>query len=151
MNNIKFKEFYKLIEDNESFLLSPHINPDGDAVGSSLAFYHFLKEMGKNVHYYSKDNFPFNFLFLKGTEDVVHTLPEKEPDVYILFDIGSPKRVGDALYSIIEKSDKKKIIFDHHVVFDPLEGYDYLFIDQKASATAAIIYRFLMANNVKIA
>jgi len=49
MYMIDFKKLKEIIEDNNSFLLTTHVNPDADAIGSEVAFYLMLKEMGKEV------------------------------------------------------------------------------------------------------
>ncbi|HDL17800.1 MAG TPA: hypothetical protein ENH29_01975, partial [Bacteroidetes bacterium] len=40
----------EVIEQNQRFLLSTHIHPDGDAIGSELCLYHLLKSMNKQVY-----------------------------------------------------------------------------------------------------
>jgi len=146
-----FEKFFDEIKNANTILISGHIDPDGDCVGTSLAMFHFLKNMGKNPIYYSYHKLPFNYLFLKGTNEVTHKLPINEPDLYIAVDIGSPNRVGDDLYEQLKHRKSKLIVFDHHIVKqDSINFYDTSFIDKNAAATAVILYKMIKESKQQI-
>lgn len=64
------KEIDKILEyiqsNDDKFLVSSHVSPDGDNIGSSLSIYSFLKKLGKDVVYVLDDEYPKNLSFLYG-------------------------------------------------------------------------------------
>ena len=54
----------KVIDENNNFLLTTHVNPDADAIGSEIAFYNILKRLGKNIKVINHSNTPYNLNFL---------------------------------------------------------------------------------------
>ncbi len=146
-----FEKFFEEIKKAETILISGHIDPDGDCVGTSLAMFHFLKKLGKKPIYYSYHKLPFNYMFLEGTSEVVHTLPEKEPDLYIILDIGSPNRVGEDLYNKLKNRKSKLIVFDHHIVKqESIDFYDMHFIDKNAAATAILVHKMIKESKIEM-
>ncbi|NPB06196.1 MAG: bifunctional oligoribonuclease/PAP phosphatase NrnA [Aquificae bacterium] len=118
-----------------SILIVTHENPDGDALGSGLALYKFLKKKGKDVFIASKDGVPHFLDFLPGADEVL-TLPRDEfYDVGIVVDssgfyrAGAPVKVG------------KKVRIDHHVGGEFYGRYDL--VDPSAPATAALVYELI--------
>lgn len=137
-------ELAGIIGRAKSALVSGHVNPDGDSVGSALACYHLLTGQGIATTLYSVDPFPYNFLFLPGADRVTHELPAEEPDLYLIVDAGAPHRVGEPLYRRLQNTKSPKILFDHHVNYhDQGAFFDRTFIDERAAATAVLIYRFI--------
>ena len=66
------KKIYKEIQDAESILVVMHKQPDGDALGSSLAMFDFLKRnKEKKIHVYSSTKLPENLKFLPGIENII--------------------------------------------------------------------------------
>ena len=60
----QFVQLKKIIEENNSFLLSTHVNPDADAIGSELAIYLILKKLGKKVRIVNHSATPYNLEFM---------------------------------------------------------------------------------------
>ncbi len=139
----EFESFYAKLTSVKTIVLSAHVSPDGDAVGSVLGLYHMLKNMGKEVYIYSKDPYPYNFMFLEGADKASSDMSWKDPDMFILLDCGTVMRAGGDMFVRIEKSDAVKVLFDHHIHHSQIKNFDYLFIDEKASSTAALVYRFM--------
>ncbi|MDO9586016.1 MAG: hypothetical protein Q7I93_05990 [Syntrophales bacterium] len=65
-----------MINSYRTFLLTSHVRLDGDALGSELALYHILSEMGKEALVYNQDNTPDNNRILPGSANIVHALPD---------------------------------------------------------------------------
>ena len=63
------------INKHSSFLIASHVRLDGDALGSELALYHMLFNMGKAVTVYNQDETPGNYRFLPGSDKIIHKLP----------------------------------------------------------------------------
>ncbi len=97
-----------LIEKSQKITLVSHTTPDGDALGSSLAFYLALKKMGKNVKIFNATRtLAQRYDFLPSFSKITHIFP-KNCDLVISFDCGSFDRLG------IEKEDFTLINIDHH-------------------------------------
>ncbi len=152
MSNLYSAELHELygeLKDVRKILIVTHVNPDGDATGSSLALSRILKGMGKDVTLYCRDPFPFNFTFLKGSSGVVHHIPEEDFEMVFFLDTGNPDRVGDEMVDFLKTNGRKKILMDHHVPYShPSTHYDHYFLDENAAATAVIVYRFMESNKI---
>jgi len=131
------------IRNNTSFLITTHENPDGDAVGSSLALACYIQGLGKDVTVYFCDPLPANYAFLPLADSVVHAIPERDFDVCFVLDAGEMKRAGDAFCAF--RRIGKKINIDHHPYSEQFG--DINLVDPKASATGALVYRIIKAAN----
>ena len=137
-----FKQAFEKIKEAKSIVLISHINPDGDALGSSLSVYPILKKMGKKVVVFNKTKpLPQYLDFLPNFNKVTDKLPESF-DLMISFDCGSFDRLG------IEKKPSFLINFDHHI--SNTKYGDINIIDSKAASTSQVIYNFCKANHIKI-
>ena len=133
------KEIAKRIKKADKICLMVHENPDGDAIGSILAMYHALNNMGKRVDAYI-ENLPPNMKFLTGSKSlsIYDDNVSKEYDLAIALDCGTKDRAcGNELF---DKS-KYTINIDHHVS-NP-EYADLNHIDSSAAATGEIVYLLL--------
>ena len=93
-----------------------HVKPDGDAYGSCMGLYLFLKENYPKVHatVFLEDNYSDSFRFVACSGDVVHDYPEREPfDVFFALDSSDLQRLGKSLGYFNEA--KKTVVIDHHV------------------------------------
>lgn len=132
-------ELKGLIDENSSFLVVAHSSPDGDAVGSSLALGALLKEQGKKVQIYNRDEIPYNFQFLPGAQDWTTKIAEKAQfDVTILLDCAEPGRIGEEFPKV--GWGAKIAVVDHHKTWDS-EFADLYVRDINAAATGEILYR----------
>ena len=132
------KEIIRIIESNRRFLVASHEGPDGDAMASTLALVNALREMGKDVVAYNRDEVPGDFVFLPGSDSVVRSLDGMEPfDVGFVLDAGELRRAGNHL----RQCCRILVNIDHHP-FSENFGEVY-YVDEKASATGAMIYRIL--------
>lgn len=146
-----FQNIDLFIDKAETILIAGHEMPDGDCMGSSIALASFLKRSGKTVTIFKKDRYPFNYMFLDGSEDNTDTLPETDPDLYIILDSGSPERAGPELYEKMKVSKSPKILFDHHIQSEEKRGfYNASYVDESACATCAIIYRWALNRNFEL-
>lgn len=72
------KEIIEAINKGKSFLLTAHVRLDGDALGSELALYLMLKDLGKKAVVYNQDSTPAHYRFLPAAQDIVHDLSDLE-------------------------------------------------------------------------
>ena len=73
--NQGFDDAVRLIREGQNFLLTCHVLPDADAVGSMLGLAEVLKALGKNVVLYNRDPVPDMVMFLPGVEEIRQSIP----------------------------------------------------------------------------
>ncbi|MEN4011292.1 MAG: DHH family phosphoesterase [Chloroflexota bacterium] len=130
------------INSANRILLTSHIRPDGDAIGSLLGFGLALRQSGKQVVMALSDPVPHNFLHLTGSADIVRS-PKGEFDTFITVDSADLKRIG-----AVCDSRQPDIQVDHHITNT---GYARLnLIDPEAVATAAILTELLPQMGLEI-
>ena len=138
----------KQIENAQKIVLVTHLSPDGDAMGSTLGLYHYLQDMGKEVRVVVPNAFPYFLKWMNGAKDVVinsyiPTVAEaliKNADLIFCLDFNTLKRIG-VLGELVEQSDAKKILIDHHL--DPDEDFDVVISYPKISSTCEIVFRLM--------
>lgn len=137
-----------IIERSEKIVITTHLSPDGDALGSSLALYHYLKGRGKQVRIIVPNSFPFFLKWMKGAGEI--EVYEYNPaaaqhmlhnaGLIFALDYNIPKRVGD-MGTYLESSPAKKILIDHHPF--PEEKFDIVVSHPEISSTSELIFRLL--------
>ncbi len=146
-----FNKLKKIVLDNNSFLITSHVNPDADAIGSEVAFYHLLKKLGKQAFIINHSSTPYNLEFFnKGNiinkfDETVHKNIFSEVDVLVALDFNRANRIV-SMEKLFRESNKTKICIDHHQ--DPEKFVDESFIDTNACATGQIIYEFIKSTNI---
>jgi len=135
-----YKKIWDKIKESNNIVLISHLNPDGDALGSSLSMYNILKNMGKNVKVLNMSDLPPYLDFLPNYDKVTKTLP-KQMDLMISFDCGSFDRLG------ISNRPKFLINIDHHI---SNTNYGDMNLIEDAASTSQVVFNILQANNIKI-
>lgn len=148
MNN--FNEITKLLEKNNSFLITSHKNIDGDAIGSELALYFILKKLNKKPIILNQDRLPRIYNFLPDS-DKVHCLEDnyiniKNIDVGIIVDCSNFERIEET-YKIF-KNIKNIINIDHHNSNKKFGKLNY--IDSSASSVGEILYDLIKFINLDL-
>lgn len=150
MNGLPFKELYDSVAKIRRILVVGDGKPDGDSLGSSSAFYLWLKREGKTTSLFCVAPVPSNFRFLDGINDQTdnRALFDEPWDMVITFDTGSLKHCG--ILDDLGRLPGKPIIvdIDHHAT-NELFGQINL-VDVKASSTCEVVYRFFEANDVML-
>lgn len=142
-----FNEVIEVINSCAAFLITSHVRPDGDALGSELAIYHALRGMGKDVVVYNQDETPAMYEFLPGSRNIVHSLDSVNGfDAVFVLDCSDIKRVGDKKDKI--GSIKKIVNIDHHVSVGTFS--EILLVDSTASSTGEIVHRLLNKMGIAI-
>ena len=91
----------KYIHESNDFVVTSHVNPDGDNIGSTLSIYYFLKKMNKNVYYVMNDEMPINMQFLVKDINIIKLeLFEYEKDEKI-------RRMKEYIYKIVQDMEEK--------------------------------------------
>jgi len=129
------KETAELIRSMEGkILITTHKNPDGDAIGSSLGWYNFLRKLNKDVRIIYRDSIPYFFDFLPNVRDVDSAEEIREEfDWVIITDVSDPKRTG---FERIPA--KKSLVIDHHITAEPFT--DFFIFEPDISSTCELSY-----------
>ncbi len=144
-----FKKFEQVLKKTSNITIVTHWNPDGDAIGSGLALYHFLKKTGKNVHFIVPNSFPDFLHWMPGTAKILNFETQEaavlkvvaKTDLIFTLDFNAFKRI-EKLGEIFSQSPAKKVLIDHHR--EPENYQDYSFHDIKASSTCELVYEFII-------
>ena len=139
MANNTFKEIAEVLLKAEKILIYPHINADGDAVGSAAALCHTLRRLGKTAHVLIEEQLPANLRFMdKG----YFTFDEKvieQPDVSVCVDCGDFGRFPMRREKFL--SARTTVCVDHHGTTQNFCDYNY--VDSAAAATGELIYALI--------
>jgi bifunctional oligoribonuclease and PAP phosphatase NrnA len=139
-----FQRIKEILASGKEFMVTSHIDPDGDAIGSAFALSLALKKLGKETVVYLKDKVPYRYEFLPRPENLVHEIPAKRFDAIFAVDCGDFFRIGSGHEKLKEKG--LIINIDHH---DTNDAFGFLnIIDERASSTAEIIYTILKSLDV---
>lgn len=133
----------------KQIVVTTHHKPDGDALGSSLAVYHWLKAKGHTVNVIVPSDFPSFLDWLPGRQDIIVYTADRaasnvliaEADIICCLDFNGLPRIH-AMADSVKKANAVKIMIDHHL--EP-EGFDdYRHWDSNAAATAQLVYDFIV-------
>jgi phosphoesterase RecJ-like protein len=136
-----------LIQENERFLITTHIRPDGDALGSQIALGRFLQKLGKHVTMMNSDDSPCSLDWMPGIDDVEvfdSSLHQHEAvakaDVVFVVDANDEERLGK-LGSMVRQGAGTTVLVDHHM--DPEQWFDLRYVDNRAAAAGELVYRII--------
>jgi len=133
-----FKEAREIVKNSKSVYVVAHVNPDGDAIGSTFAVYFALKKLGKDVHVIMPA-YSTVFEFLPGVEHSVENVKEEEYDLLIALDASDRTRL--AMSEEDYNKAKKVIMLDHHQISNPYG--DFRYINDLKSSASEIAYLFI--------
>lgn len=147
IDSAKIESARALISQSNKISITCHISPDGDAIGSSLALYWYLREKGKEVTVVVPNMFPDFLKWMEGSESILvyETQTEEakkaivESDLIFCLDYNALNRVNRVKDAITE-SEAKRILIDHHL--DPQIECEVKISHPEAAATCELIYRF---------
>ncbi|MCB0686299.1 MAG: bifunctional oligoribonuclease/PAP phosphatase NrnA [Saprospiraceae bacterium] len=142
------EEVRSVLSTPKNILITSHRNPDGDAIGSSLAMSQWLKKKGHRVMVAFPSEYPDIYQWMPGIEDVQIFDVDPEPiaafcqhlEVSIILDYNSLARI-DKLGVFLENRDLYTILIDHHLYPDPIG--DFILSDTSASSTCELVFRFI--------
>ncbi|RAK02403.1 phosphoesterase RecJ-like protein [Larkinella arboricola] len=144
-----FDAIRDLIEKPQTVLITTHLNPDADAMGSSLGLAGYLKKRNHRVTVIAPTEYPDNLNWLSGNSEVIVFEEKKRIEVTQLFeqanvifclDFSVLNRIRD-LEPMVRQSRAKKVMIDHHL--EPEAFADFTYWDTSAAATAQLIFRLI--------
>lgn len=136
------------LQKPRQIVITTHFKPDGDALGSSLALYHWLNDQGHNVNVVVPSDFPYFLDWLPGRERILIYTQDLEnanklvADAELIFclDFNGLSRTNE-MAPAIAAAKGIKVMIDHHL--EPENFDDYRFWDSTAAATAQLVYHFI--------
>ena len=139
-----------LLTQKVQILITTHYNPDGDALGSSLAMGLYLEKKGFNVNVLVPNEYPGFLAWMPGSKQMVVYSREKErsdallesADIIFCLDYNAFHRVN-LFADELEKSKAIKVLIDHHLQPEP--QFDYMFSVVDTSSTAELVYDLICA------
>ena len=141
---ITLSEAASKIKTTNKILITAHVQPDGDAIGSTLATMQMLRSLGKTAQVFIDDSVRKNLHALPHFEEIRRPSAEKfDADLLLILDT-SPDRIGN----VSKLTDAPILNIDHHVT-NKGDGYE-LCVDTEAAATCEIIFRLSKELDVEI-
>lgn len=148
MTNAQISEIKDLLSTPQNIVIIPHKNPDGDAIGSSLALYHFLKSK-HDVTIVSPNDYPEFLKWLPSGKNAIRFFDKQNKQskralenasIVFLLDFNALHRLGGDMEKTVEKFDGTFIMIDHHQQPDPIT--EYIFSDTSVCSTCQMVYHF---------
>jgi phosphoesterase RecJ-like protein len=142
-----FEFILNSIDSKDNFILTSHVNPDGDSIGSELALYYFLKNKGKRAKIINYSSTPDNYVFLDKNKVIekfdenIHKTSIYEAEVIFILDTNEYSRVK-TMAPFIKESTALKICIDHHLGFEK-NGFDHIYSDIESPSTGEILFKML--------
>lgn len=148
MTKAEISEIKALLSTPKSIVIVPHKNPDGDAIGSSLGLYHYLKQYQHNITVIAPNDYPSFLKWMPSEDAILHydthtenanTLIAKA-DIIFTLDFNALFRTGD-MENVLSASKALKIMIDHHQ--QPDTYATYMYSDVSMSSTCEMVYNFI--------
>ncbi len=146
------KELSELLDSADNILLISHINPDGDAIGSQLALYHYLTGKGKKAGMMCPNNLQEFLKWMDGSDKINVFIRKRKKcicliesaDLILMMDFNQPNRLGEAEEFVI-RSSAKKVIIDHHL--EPKDFADLIISDPSSCSTSELVHEMVTLMN----
>jgi len=138
-----------ILSEGKTFVLTTHVNPDGDGIGSEVALAKWLSAHHKEVRIINHSPTPDVYRFLDPKARILVFNPERDAetiasaDVIVVLDINHPGRLRSMEGDVLE-SPAVKVCIDHHL--DPAPFARHYLLDDDATSTGEIVYRILTAD-----
>jgi phosphoesterase RecJ-like protein len=146
------KELTRLFDESGNIVIISHINPDGDAIGSQLALYHYLLSRGRTAAMITPNNLQEFLKWMPGS-DLIHVFIKNRKecrqlitnaDLIIMVDFNQPSRLGEAEEAVLN-SAAKKVIIDHHL--NPSDFAQLIISDPSKCSTAELLFELVKRIN----
>jgi phosphoesterase RecJ-like protein len=137
---LDWSPFVREVHEHKRFLLTTHVRPDGDGLGSMLALGEALGGLGKEVRLVIASSMPPRYQFLDPRQQIERfnnaIVTSANPEVIIVLDTGTWNQLGD-LGPYLRSFGGKRIVIDHHQTQDELGGTRL--VDASAEATGRLV------------
>lgn len=147
-----FNELSVFLETPKNVVIVGHRNPDGDAIGASLALKHYLSKKGHHATVVMPNDYPDFLQWLPGSEntfrfDWQNSQSQKaiqKSEIIFLLDFNTLHRVGSDMQNTLEKYPNDFVMIDHHQQPDDVA---FMYSDVSVCSTSQMIYQYIEMNN----
>lgn len=144
------EQFKSLFAEPRKVVIVSHTNPDGDAIGSSLALAEVLQTQGHEAVCIVPNRFPYYLEWIpRAKQMLIYRFAAEQAqaaidsaDVIICADMNNLSRLEDLSKAIAANTSAKRVLIDHHL--NPEEGFDVAFSHPESSSTAFLVYSLLV-------
>jgi len=145
MKNENIVVLKELLFRKKNIVIIPHTNPDGDAIGSSLALMHLLNSIDHNSTVISPNKAPYFLKWSPGFENIIYFDSDKNSclklienaDLIFTLDFNDLDRIGE-MSKYVDSSNAKIILIDHHL--NPKDYADLVFSDIEIGSTCELLF-----------
>lgn len=145
-----FNSIINLFKTYKKVVIVSHVNPDGDAIGSSLALYLYLKKLGSDVHVIVPNDYPSFLSWMPYIQDVLiydKNVDEankimSEAELFCYLDFNTQSRTGVMHNDLCRYNSTTKILIDHHIGADTSQ-FVACFSETEISSTSEMIAEFI--------
>lgn len=146
--NTNIQDLEAVLASPKNIVIVPHKNPDGDAIGASLAVYHYLTLLGHTTSVIAPNEYPDFLKWMPGNEHILKFDTKRktakalidQADLIFTLDFNSLDRV-DNMKTALENSKAAFVMIDHHE--QPGDYATYTYSDPKMGSTCEMIYHFM--------
>jgi phosphoesterase RecJ-like protein len=150
LENTHFEHIAGLISSPKQILITTHSNPDGDAIGASLALAMYLRKKNHKVQVMVPDPYPDFLAWMKGHDTILvySAVPDDcrqaiaKAELIFAVDYNNLGRLNDAA-SLVRQSKAVKVLIDHHL--NPSDEFEFKISITRISSTSELIYNFIEA------
>ena len=143
--------FLQALLGHDAVVVTTHVRPDGDAIGSLLALGLYLEELGKDVTMICDDPVPEHLDWMPGADRIrlydgslIQRATIAQADAVVLVDCNASTRVGEQLEGPIRHSGATKFLVDHHT--SPEQWFDHAYWRAGAAATVELLYELMVTH-----
>ncbi len=149
----EIQQIHDVIERYNRFVITTHVNPDGDALGSEMAMARYLQQRGKQVSILNSSPTPETFHFLDPKQQMQQFDPDRHievltsSDVLFILDISDWQRLRE-LGELVQTLPIEKVCIDHHLRDGRFVDVDV--IHPQASSTGELLYELFLGLGAKL-
>ncbi|MEM6719962.1 MAG: bifunctional oligoribonuclease/PAP phosphatase NrnA [Bacteroidota bacterium] len=148
MNEADIQGVQTLLETPKNSIIIPHKNPDGDAIGSTLALWHYLKNKQHNATIIAPNDYPDFLKWMPGEAEIVRFDTNRkyaenllrDANVIFTLDFNDLSRIGE-MESVVAAAEATFVMIDHHQ--QPSDYAKYMYSDTNMSSTCEMVYNFI--------
>jgi len=149
MNKITLQRLKNVLKYPKNIVVVPHQNPDGDAMGSTLGLCRFFNNAGHKATVVAPNDCPSFLKWLPHSNDVVlfDSSAEKaleligKADIIFILDFNALHRTGEAMASVLKKSQATFVMIDHHQ--QPEKISEFIYSDVSICSTSQMVFHFI--------
>jgi phosphoesterase RecJ-like protein len=150
--HIDWTPFKKLVREAQSFVITSHMRPDCDAIGSEIALALALRSLGKTARIVNGDAVPPHIAFIDPQHDVLVlgrdvSADDVKADVHVVVDTSAWSQLGP-MADVLRSSAARKVVLDHHVSQDDLGAV--VFKDTASESTGRLVLSAIDALGITI-